>query len=167
MLTFIQMHGEPGSGKSTLARALGAALPALVVDKDKIATGAMRAGVPFTQAGAVAYEALWLLLPSLLEQGHSVIHDSPCYWPNIEQQGRAIAARCTAGYAMIEVTCAPAVIEQRLASRVALESNPTKRVTDQRPGMYRPSCPRLTVDGTRPLAELVEIAVGYIPGVRP
>ncbi|MFN0147837.1 MAG: AAA family ATPase, partial [Dehalococcoidia bacterium] len=162
MLTFIQMHGEPGSGKSTLARALGARLPAVVVDKDLIASGAIRAGIPLANAGPVAYEALWLLLPSLLEQGHSVIHDSPCYWPNIEEQGRAIAASFNARYEMIEVTCDVGAIETRLATREALESNPRKRLTTVRPGMYRPSCPRLVIDGQLPVDALVDRVVEYL-----
>jgi predicted kinase len=167
MLTFIQMHGAPGSGKSTLARALGAKLPAVVVDKDLIATGAMRAGVPLPQAGAVAYEALWLLLASVLEQGYPVIHDSPCFWPNIEEQGRRIAAEHGAGYAMIEVTCDDAIVDSRLASRKVLESNPKARVNELRPGMYRPSCDRLIVDGAQPVEEIVETAVGYVSAVGP
>ena len=163
MLTFIQMHGEPGSGKSTLARALGARLPAVVIDKDLIASGAILAGVPFANAGAVAYEALWLLLPSVLDQGHSVIHDSPCYWPKIEDTGRAIAARRRARYEMVEVTADPDIVESRLATRQALESNPVGRLTALRPGMYRPSTPHLVLDSSRRHAnELAEAAVAWL-----
>jgi predicted kinase len=159
----IQMHGVPGSGKSTLARALGAELGAVVIDKDLIATGALRGGVPFAGAGGVAYEALWLLLPSLLEQGFSVIHDSPCFWPNIEETGRAIAQRADAQYAMIECVCDDGEIDRRLSSRRALESNPTARGAGAgRPGMYTPSCERLVVDGTRAVGELVADCVGYL-----
>ena len=97
-MIIVQMHGEPGSGKSTLARSLGPKLGAVVVDKDLISSGAIRAGVPVTEAGKLAYEALWLLIPSILEQGFSVIIDSPCFWPNIEQRGREIAGRFSASY---------------------------------------------------------------------
>ena len=158
-----QMHGEPGSGKSTLARAIGRVLGAVVIDKDILATGPIRAGVPFDDAGKVAYETLWLLLPSFLNQGLSVIVDSPCYWPNIEEQGRAAAAQAAAGYAMIECRCDGELIERRLATRHRLESNPRKRGAGfGRPGMYEPSCERLVLDAARPLDELAADALAYL-----
>ena len=40
------MHGDPGSGKSTLARALGRTLPAVVIDKDVIASADSLKAVP-------------------------------------------------------------------------------------------------------------------------
>lgn len=161
---FIQMHGVPGSGKSTLARALGENLGAVVLDKDLIASGAIRAGVPFAQAGKVAYEAVWLLLPSVLRQGFPVILDSPCFWPAIEENGRVIAALAGARYAMIECICEnTAELDRRLASRPRLESNPTVRGAGAgRPGMYSPSCDRLVLDSMRPADQLVREAVTYL-----
>jgi predicted kinase len=160
----VQMHGVPGSGKSTLARSLGTEIGAVVVDKDALTTGAIRAGVPISEAGKVAYEAAWLLLPSLLAQGFSVVHDSPCFWPNIEEQGRRIATESGAPYAMVECRCEDlAELDRRLASRERVESNPTARGAGAgRPGMYEPSCERLIVDGTRPLSDLVREAVAYL-----
>lgn len=165
-LVVVQMHGEPGSGKSKLARALGAELGAVVVDKDILATGPIRGGVSFENAGAIAYETLWLLLPSLLEQGFSVVVDSPCYWPAIEETGRAFAARFGAGYLMIECRCPAEVVESRLATRERLESNPATRGAGVgRPGQYTPSCERLIVDTTKPLNGLLLAALEYFQGL--
>lgn len=161
---FVQMHGVPGSGKSSLARALGAEIGAVVVDKDMLATGAIRAGVPISEAGKVAYEAAWLLLPSLLAQGFSVVHDSPCFWPSIEENGRRIAADAGARYGMIECVCEDTgELDRRLALRPRLESNPTVRGAGAgRPGMYEPACERLRLDTTLPVALLVDEAVTYL-----
>jgi predicted kinase len=161
---FVQMHGVPGSGKSTLARALGKEIGAVVVDKDLISTGAIRAGAPFGEAGKVAYEAAWLLLPSLLEQGLSVIHDSPCFWPSIEENGRRLAREAGASYHMIECAVADTgEIDRRLTSRDRLESNPAVRGAGAgRPGMYHPSCERLVLDCTRPVDELAREAAAYV-----
>ena len=157
------MHGEPGSGKSALAREIGHELGAVVIDKDILATGPIRAGVPFASAGPAAYETLWLLVPSLLAQTFSVVIDSPCYWPVIEEKGRAVAARGGATYAMVECRCTPEVIERRLATRERLESNPTTRGQGMgRPGMYEPDCERLIVDSSRTLLELANEAVSYL-----
>lgn len=162
-MIIVQMHGEPGSGKSTLARSLGPKLGAVVVDKDLISSGAIRAGVPFAEAGKVAYGALWLLIPSILEQGFSVIIDSPCFWPNIEQRGREIAGRFSASYRMIECTCPSSEIDRRLATRERLESNPTERGAGAgRPGMYAPSCGRLVLDASRPVEELVAESLAHL-----
>ncbi len=163
-LVLVQMHGVPGSGKSTLARALGAEIGAVVVDKDVLTTGAIRAGVPLSEAGKVAYEAAWLLLPSFLGQGFSVVHDSPCFWPNIEENGRRIASEVGAQYVMIETVCEDiSEIDRRLASRQRLESNPTARGAGSgRAGMYQPQCERLVVDGTRPVEGLVREAAAYL-----
>src|SRR4029078_152474 len=124
--------------------------------KDLLATGAIRAGVPFANAGAVAYEALWLLVPSLLDQGHSVVIDSACFGPAIEERGRAMAAAARAAYAMVECRCPPLLVEQRLCTRARLESQPTTRGAGAgRPGMYEPSCERVIVDTSQTLDDAV------------
>lgn len=163
-LLFVQMHGAPGSGKSTLARGLGAKLGAVVVDKDILSSGALAAGVPFAEAGRVAYSQAWLLLQDLLRQGRSVIHDSPCFWPIIEERGREIAAAAKARYVMVETVCPDeAELERRVMHRDALPSQ--LRVLHAgagRPGMYEPSCCRLIVDGRTAVANLVRECLSYL-----
>ncbi len=160
----VQMHGEPGSGKTTLARALAPRIPATHVDKDLLMSAIMRSGVPRDIAGPTAYEVVWDLSASLLRQGHSVVIDSPAFWPIIEQRGEQIAEECGARYCMIETICSDhAEVERRLESREALPANPRQRVDWlAMPGTQAPIRPRLTLDTVRPIEELVDIALAYL-----
>ncbi len=163
MAILVQMHGDPGSGKSTLARAIGRLLPAVVLDKDAISSANLRAGIEPSVAGAAAYEAMRELGADLLAAGHSVIFDSPCAWPMIEERGRALAARFGVVWAMVETACSDPVIDERLGRRSARESQPTVRADWYgRPGTYRPSCERLVLDSTRPVGELAIEGVAYL-----
>jgi predicted kinase len=158
----VQMHGEPGSGKSTLARALGQSLPAVVLDKDVIHSALLRSGVDPSAAGGASYESMRAVARELLAGGHSVIFDSPCFWPQIETGGRTIAADFGSPWMMIECVCPAELVEHRLATRARLESNPFQRGAGAgRPGMYAPACERLILDATQPLDTLVEQALAY------
>ena len=163
-LYLVQMHGEPGSGKSTLARAIGRDLPAVVLDKDVISSAIIRSGQTLGSTGPAAYECLWALAGSLIEQGHSVVIDSPCYWSLIEERGKGLARRLGVRYAMVETVCTDRLeIDRRLATRRALESNPTaRRDWLATPGTREPVTRRLTLDGTRPVDQLAAEAVAYV-----
>ena len=162
-LLVVQMHGEPGSGKTALARALAPAIPAIHLDKDVISSALIRAGIAPELQGPGAYESLREVARSLMTQGYSVILDSPCFWPMNEDKGRALAAGFGATWAMIECKCPGEVVEHRLATRERLESHPRCRGEgSERPGMYEPTCERLVLDSTRPVADLVAEAIRYL-----
>ena len=162
-LFVVQMHGEPGSGKSTLARAIGRELPAVVLDKDIISSAMLRSGQATGSTGPSSYLALYGLARSVVEQGYSVVIDSPCLWPSIEEHGRGIANATHARYAMIECVCPADVVERRLATRERLKSNPAARMTGpMSPGMRAPTCRRLILDSTRGVTDLAADAVAYI-----
>ncbi len=159
----VQMHGHPGSGKTTLARALGAALPATVIDKDVIASALIRTGGAFADVGAWSYAVMYAQAGQFLADGHDVIMGSPCFWPIIEHTTRSIAASAGATWAMLETICPDDVLDHRLATRSRLESNPAQRdLGPMRPGMYNPDCQRLTLDTTHPLPALVGEAIAYL-----
>lgn len=157
----IQMHGLPGTGKSTLARALGQALPAVVIDKDVIASALIRHGMSFEDAGAPAYQVMYAQAERFLADGHSVVFDSPCFWPLIEQHTRRIAANAGAAWLMVETRCRAELRDARLAERPRLESNPLT-LPGRRPGMYDPDCGQLVVDSARPIEQLVAEALGHV-----
>lgn len=163
MMTLIQMHGYPGSGKSTVARAVGCALPAIVIDKDVIAAAFLRTGVPSASATAASYEAMRGLASRLLEDGHSVILDSPCFWPVIEEATRTLATRHNATWVMLQCICPVDVVDRRLAERARLESQPAQRLLGPlAAGSYFPECRRMALDTTRTVEENVAIAIAYI-----
>ena len=160
----VQMHGEPGSGKTTLARALAPRIPAVHIDKDVVMTAMVQSRLPREVAGPLSYETIWAVGKSLVEQGYSIIVDSPAYWPQIEGAGRGMASASGATYAMIEVRCADSQeVERRLATRQALETNPSERRDWLAiPGTREPTRDRLVLDGELPVAQLVCQALDYL-----
>lgn len=163
MSVLVQMHGHPGSGKSAFARACGTALPAVVIDKDVIASALIRAGTPWSEAGMPAYQVMYAQAARFLADGHAVVMDSPCFWPMIEENTRRIAAGAGVPWVMIETRCPDELRDERLASRVRLESNPAERdLGPMRPGMYHPGCERLVLESTKCVEEMVAEALGYV-----
>jgi predicted kinase len=98
----IQMSGAPGSGKSTVARELARSHRFVIVDHDVVKNAQLAAGLPFAQAGKVSYAVLLALAEDLLEQGHDVIIDSPCFYDELLSAGQGVAGRSGAPYRYIE-----------------------------------------------------------------
>lgn len=165
---FLQMHGESGAGKSTLALAIGRATGAVVLDKDRIKAPLMEGGLDDTLAGGLTYDACWLLLESMLAQGHSVVMDSPAFWPGIIEKGEALASAAGASYYVIECCCDDLEEQdRRLTGRRRLVSQPASRaalaVALARPGVIRSLTQQhLTLDTTRRLEDCIEEALRYI-----
>lgn len=162
-LLVVQMHGEPGSGKSTLARAIGKMLPAVVIDKDVLKSALLDAGLAEPAAGPASYEVFFAAAASLLSQGYSVVLDSPCGWPSIEERGRALANQSGVAWGMVECVCGDDTLEKRLRERRGLPSQPTaKQDWYLRPGSRQPTCDRLVLDSTRSVGEMAAEAVRYL-----
>jgi len=96
------MSGVPGSGKSTVARGLASALPAIVLDHDVTKTAILESGVPESNAGGASYEVLQALSGQILQQGYSVVIDSPCLYEQLLNFGVNTAFREEAEYRYIE-----------------------------------------------------------------
>ena len=88
----VQMSGAPGSGKSTIARAVAAERGLVVIDHDVVKNAQLAAGLSFTQAGKLSYAVLLALAEDLLLQRQRVIIDSPCFYDELLEGGRAVAA---------------------------------------------------------------------------
>jgi 8-oxo-dGTP diphosphatase len=117
----LQMAGQPGSGKSTLARALAEHFDAVVIDKDILKSAVLSAGGAEPVAAVSAYQSLFELGESLVDQGFSVILDSPSYAggmrPDIPGMGRAMAHEAKIAYCWIECECSPEELSRRVDSR--------------------------------------------------
>ena len=164
MSIVVQMHGEPGSGKSTLARALAPRIDAIVLDKDVIKSALLRTGLSEQIAGSGAYEVYFDLARSLVEQHRSVILDNPVFWPRVEEKWLALTVAAGSPPTLIECICPDRdELVRRLATREGLESHPREPLAlDRHPGSAPTSFqPRLTLDTTRPLQDLVEETVAY------
>lgn len=164
----VQMHGEPGSGKSTVARALGGRIGAVVLDKDVIKAALLRSGIAEAAAAPAAYETYFAQSHALVDAGHSVILDNPVYWEPVERRWLELARAAGSPPILIACVCADrAEIARRLATRGAVESQPRVPLDLRRhPGAVETAFqPRLTLDTTRPLAELVDEAAAYVERV--
>ncbi len=161
----VQMHGEPGSGKSTVARALAPRIGAVVLDKDVIKAALLRAGIQEAQAAPAAYDVCFAQADDLLRLGHSVILDNPVFWPSVEERWLALCERASSPRVLVECVCADETeLQRRLATRDALESQRRSLLDLARhPGAAPTSFePRLVLDATRSLADLVDEALAYI-----
>jgi predicted kinase len=161
----IQMHGEPGSGKSTIARHLGALLDAIVVDKDVIKAALLRVGIKEKEAAAGAYEVFFAQARAFVDAGHSIILDNPVYWETVERRWLEICDSASSPRILIECICPDrAELLRRLTTREALESQPREVLNpDRHPGIAETLFePRLILDTTRPLDDLVAEALVYV-----
>lgn len=161
----VQMHGEPGSGKSTVARALGARLGAVVLDKDVIKAALLRSGIVEQQAGPGAYEVFFAQAAALVAAGNSVILDNPVFWESVERRWFEIADAAGSPRILIACVCADrGELLRRLRTRATVESQPREPLDLERhPGAVETQFqPRLTLDTTRPLTELVDEALAYV-----
>ena len=163
-LALIQMHGEPGSGKTTIARALAPCIPAIHLDKDVVMTAIMEASIPRELAGPASYESMRAVARGILQQGQSVILDSPAFWPIIESSARGLANESGATFLMIECRCQNKhEIDRRLATRERLPTHPRERHDWLAvPGTCEPGSRRLVLDTTLPVEKNVCRALQYV-----
>ncbi|MCH4570145.1 AAA family ATPase [Bacillus sp. ES1-5] len=103
---FLQMSGFPGSGKSTVSKYIAKLTGALIVDHDVLKSALLQSlemkGVESTIVGGVSYDVEWALIDSYLEQGHSVILDSPCLYEGLVEKGMKLSNKHGVKYKYIE-----------------------------------------------------------------
>ncbi|KFA63408.1 hypothetical protein S40285_06583 [Stachybotrys chlorohalonatus IBT 40285] len=100
----IQMSGAPGAGKSSIARLLRPCIHAVIIDHDVLRSSLLESSViSFDHAAREAYSLQWKLAQDFMEQGLNVIVDSTCNYPEVLDQGSALALGH--GYAYWYVEC--------------------------------------------------------------
>lgn len=104
----IAMAGLPGTGKSTLATALADALPAVVLDKDKLRTGLIPAErIEFTRAqDDYVFELLLKAAEYNLNRGRHVILDGRTFTRRYQvERVELYAQEHKVGFRIIECVC--------------------------------------------------------------
>lgn len=168
----LQMSGFPGSGKSTLARSIAKHTGAVVIDHDVVKTALMEAmneSVNNKDTGNVSYSIEWALIDFHLSHGHSVIHDSPCFYSSMLDNGEQLSRKHGAAYKYVECCLEDmAEVNRRLQQRYRMisqiaevhsEEGFRKRLADsKRPldGNY------LIVDTSKPVEHYLESVLEYM-----
>lgn len=120
----LQMSGVPGAGKSTVAAHVVDTFGAVAVDYDVLKTAVLDAGFDLADSTKAAYEVMYAQADHLLAQGHSVVMDSPCFWPRILTEGMEIASRHNATYRYIECQIDDLkLLDERLRARPRLRTH--------------------------------------------
>jgi predicted kinase len=164
------MSGAPGAGKSTIAAELSRRYRMVSIDHDLVKSTLLQEGGTFPDAGRAGYRIVTSLAESILEQGHTVIIDSPCFYRELLDNGEAIAQRRDARYLYIECRLDDLdEIDRRLRSRSPRRSQrssvdgppPDANVDPERSGrelfqawidgMQRPATDFLVLDTSREL----------------
>ncbi|MGG5769695.1 AAA family ATPase [Bacillus wiedmannii] len=103
---FLQMSGFPGSGKSTVSKYIAKLTGAVIINHDVLKSALLQSlemkGVESTIVGGVSYDVEWALIDSYLEQGHSVILDSPCLYEGMVEKGMKLSNKHGVKYKYIE-----------------------------------------------------------------
>ena len=182
MTYLVQMSGVPGSGKSTTARELGRRIPAVVFDHDVTKSLLIETGMSHREAGMLSYRLIQQWTKQLLDQGFSVVIDSPCHYEQLLAVGQRIAAETGSLYRYVECLVDDIdELDRRLRGRSPLPSQfvdvwngPVGRAPDESgksgPEMFRewvrknkrPRAGHFEVDTSRPLDECVSEIMRYI-----
>ena len=178
-LYFVQMSGAPGSGKTTIATAVAPHLNAVILDHDVTKTALLDCGIPLNQSGIGSYAVLKALTSALLQQGHSVILDSPCFYEALLHFGQEMAKTYHAHYRYIEcVTMDLSILDKRLKIRDTLRSQvrsiqePPVDVSNENyqgetvfkqwiADMKRPFKQYLQLDTTQPVETCINQAISF------
>ena len=165
-LTLVLMAGVTGTGKSTLASVLGRKLGWPVLDKDTYKSTLLTHGLADPVAGGAAYELMLSQAHDLLvEQGVSVILDSPASFQETVAKATAIAKLAKASLKTVLCTAQVEVRMQRLATRKGKVSQPTRpdeRSIDETLRFVHLPPDKLTLDTAQPVESLVAEALHYI-----
>jgi predicted kinase len=119
------MAGLPGAGKSSQALALGRALHWPVFDKDTLKSPLLGLGIADQVAGAASYQLMLAVGRDLLvEQGLSVILDSPTFYPSVVEQAAELARQAGGRLRVVLCLADRDVRDARTLARVAKPSQP-------------------------------------------
>lgn len=113
------MAGMPGTGKSSLARKLAEQLGRdwVVLDKDVFHSAMLNTEIEGKTAAQAAYTGMFAVAQDLLEQGFSVIIDSPALYGVTSEQAMDLATLANARFVVLRCTTEDRVRNRRLMER--------------------------------------------------
>ena len=130
-MTVVLLAGSTGAGKTTIAQSVGRALQWPVVDKDTSKSTLLAGGVSEEAAAPLAYDLMFAHARDLLDQGFSVILDSPASYAEGVRNAEQVARDGRARLKVVLCTADKTLREARLRERAPRPSQP--RVPNERP----------------------------------
>jgi predicted kinase len=169
-MLLVALKGMPGSGKSTLGRALSKHLGWPIIDKDDVKD---LIDGHSDDSGTLAYSVMFNIARRQLQQGLSVICDSPLTYASLYEQARQLATETGATLVVLECVCSDEEewrrrVDARREAGLPMHHMSSweklqgyRRVVEGKVD-YRVADERLVVDTVRPLEEIVGEAVGWL-----
>jgi len=115
----IVLCGLPGSGKSFLSERLGQALPAVVVESDRVRKAVHDVPIYTGAESAYVHRLCHAMIANLLESGFRVVFDATNLFERQREVLYHLADRCQAGLLVVRVVAPAGVARQRLLKRGA------------------------------------------------
>jgi len=126
-MVVIQMAGFPGSGKSTISKEVAKRLNAIVIDKDILKSSMLENGLSNETSSKLAYDVMFDLGKFYLEQGRSIVLDTPCYYDEIIENGMKLSKDYNTEYKFLDCIVKDYdIIDKRLKLRKNMTSQITK-----------------------------------------
>ncbi len=169
-MILVAMAGMPASGKSVLAEGIAAALPALILDKDKVRAALFPpAEIEYSlPQDDFCFDILLQVAGYLLKKGRNVILDGRPF-AHRHQMDRVVDFACQnqVPLKVIECTCCDESFQRRLEQDVMegrhLAANRSfEMFLAMRAKADALVVPRLVVDTDQPIQECLAVSLDYI-----
>jgi len=126
-MIILQMAGFPGSGKSTISKEIARRINAIVIDKDILKSSMLENGLSNEISSKLAYDVMFDLGKFYLEQGRSIVLDTPCYYDEIIVKGMKLSKTYNAEYKYLHCFVEDYEI---INERIKLRKNMISQITE-------------------------------------
>jgi predicted kinase len=113
----IVLSGLPGTGKSTLARGLAGALPAVVIESDRLRQKLFSPPAYSAEESRRVHQVCHILIGWYLRHYYHVVYDATNLYVRHRQSVYRVAERNGARLVVVKVTASPEVVRERLMPR--------------------------------------------------
>lgn len=114
--------GLPGSGKTIAARNIAECIDAVLLRTDVIRRELIASPDYTDEERQIIYDEMFDRAVALLQQGRKVVLDATFAQARHRREARRVAEAVGARFAIVAVTCAETVVEQRILARSGDES---------------------------------------------